>query len=206
MSFDIAVSKRLGERDINVDFRSDAKLTAIIGPSGCGKTSLLNMVAGLLRPDEGYIAVSGDSLFDKAKHIDLLIEERRVGYVFQDGRLFPHMRVRDNLLYSSRVRGKEGQAAKLDEMASFLGIEGLLNRWPGSLSGGEAQRVALGRTLLSDPDFLLMDEPLGALDMARREEIMEMIERIRDKMALPILYVSHDPKEVERLSDNIIIM
>jgi len=206
MSFDLIVRKRLGERDIHVDFQSGAKLTAIIGPSGCGKTSLLNMVAGLLRPDEGHIVVGGESLFDSAQRIDLSIEARRVGYVFQDGRLFPHMRVRDNLLYSSRVRGKEDQPGKLEEMALFLGIERLLDRWPNSLSGGEAQRVALGRTLLSDPDFLLMDEPLGALDMARREEIIEMIERIRDKMTLPILYVSHDPIEVERLSDNIIMM
>jgi len=206
MSFEISVRKRLGERDIHVNFRSDAKLTAIIGPSGCGKTSLLNMVAGLLRPDEGHIVAAGKTLFDSAAQADVPVEERRVGYVFQDGRLFPHMRVRDNLLYSGRVRRTEDHSAKLQEMASFLGIETLLNRWPNSLSGGEAQRVTLGRTLLSDPDLLLMDEPLGALDMARREEIMKMIEHVRDDMALPILYVSHDPREVERLSDTVIAM
>lgn len=205
MSFDVAVRRRLGAREIQWNFRSSAGLTAIVGPSGAGKTSLLNMVAGLLEPDEGHIVVAGERLYDSERGVNRPVEQRRAGYVFQDARLFPHMRVAANLAYGLRVRGMGGRLGMgLEEMADFLGIAALLERWPNSLSGGEAQRVALGRALLSDPLFLLMDEPLGALDRARRDGIMELIERIRDEMALPILYVSHDPAEVERLSGNII--
>lgn len=205
MYFDISVRKKLGALDLDIRFRSHAGVTALAGPSGCGKTSLLNMVAGLLHPDDGHIVVDGETLFDSARHIAVPVERRRAGYVFQDSRLFPHMRVRDNLLYGVQPRTDNGhQHAALSDMASFLGIDHLLDRWPATLSGGEAQRVAFGRALLSQPRFLLMDEPLGALDTMRREEIMAMIERIRDEMGLPILYVSHDPFEIKRLAGNII--
>lgn len=206
MSFEVRVSRRLGDTVVAAGFAADAGLTALFGPSGAGKSSLLNMVAGLLRPDSGHIAVDGETLFDSEAGIDLPPERRRVGYVFQDGRLFPHMRVRANLLYGHRLARPEHRWIDLDETTAFLGIAHLLDRWPRTLSGGEAQRVAIGRALLSGARFLLMDEPLASLDMNRREEIMVVIERVRDELKLPILYVSHDRAEVDRLATNVIAL
>lgn len=197
MSFEIDVARRLGDRDIAVRFTAPAGLTALFGPSGAGKTSVLNMIAGVLRPDAGRIVVGGTVLFDRAAGIDVPPEARGTGYIFQDGRLFPHRRVRANLLYGAR-RG-DG-TARLDDVVDLLGIGDLLDRWPATLSGGEAQRVAIGRALLSGPRFLLMDEPLAGLDRARRERLLPVIERIRDALQLPILYVSHDAGEVARLA------
>lgn len=199
MSFDVHVGRHLGDTRIEVSFTAPAGLTALFGPSGAGKTSVLNMVAGLLRPDTGRIVVGGEVLFDSAAGIDMPAQDRRAGYVFQDGRLFPHLRVRDNLAYGA-PRADGAGLMTLDEAADFLGIAHLLGRWPRTLSGGEAQRVAIGRALLSGPRFLLMDEPLAALDRARREEVLRVIERLRDEVGLPILYVSHDRAEVERLA------
>ena len=206
MSFEIAVERQLGDVRIAADFAGNGGLTALFGPSGSGKSSILNMVAGLLKPDRGRIVVGGETLFDSVAGIDLPPEKRRAGYVFQDGRLFPHKRVRDNLLYGWRLADPARRWMTLDEAVDFLGIGPLLARWPRTLSGGEAQRVAIGRALLSGPRFLLMDEPLSSLDAARRQEIMRVIERIRDELALPILYVSHDHGEVERLASTIIDM
>ncbi len=203
MSFELRVERQLGEATVAADFVADGGLTALFGPSGAGKSSLLNMVAGLLRPDRGRIVVAGEVLFDSERGIDLPVQERRAGYVFQDGRLFPHLRVRDNLTFGAG-RALSGGLMSLDEAAAFLGITHLLNRWPRTLSGGEAQRVAIGRALLSGPRFLLMDEPLAALDRARREEVLHVIERLRDEVCLPILYVSHDRAEVERLAKLIV--
>jgi molybdate transport system ATP-binding protein len=203
MSFELRVERQLGDATINASFTSNSGLTALFGPSGAGKTSLLNMVAGLLRPDRGRIAVGGEVLFDSDIGIDLPVQERRAGYVFQDGRLFPHLRVRQNLEYGAQ-RAEARSLMTLDEAATFLGIAHLLDRWPRTLSGGEAQRVAIGRALLSGPRFLLMDEPLASLDRARREEVMTVIERLRDEVRLPILYVSHDRAEVERLAGLIV--
>lgn len=195
MSFEVDVEKRLGEAAIRVRFASDARLTAVVGPSGVGKTSLLNMIAGLLRPDRGRIAIGGATLFGAG--VDLPPEARRAGYVFQDLRLFPHMSVRANLLYGRR----DGEALMdLAEAARLLDIAGLLDRRPRTLSGGEAKRVAIGRALLSSPRALLLDEPLASLDRARAEGVMAAIERVRDEVRLPILYVSHDPAEVARLA------
>jgi molybdate transport system ATP-binding protein len=204
MSFEIDVSRRLGEAGIACSFASEAGLTALFGPSGAGKTSVLNMVAGLLRPDSGRIAVSGEALFDSAAAIDVAPERRRAGYIFQQARLFPHLRVRANLLYGHRAGLAEDLRIDLARTVEFLGIGHLLDRWPRTLSGGEAQRVAIGRALLSNPRFLLMDEPLASLDRPRREEIMKVIERLRDDLQLPILYVSHDRNEVERLAGRIV--
>jgi molybdate transport system ATP-binding protein len=204
MSFDIRISLRLGATDIRAEFASGAGLTALFGPSGAGKSSVLNMVAGLLTPDDGRIVVGGDIFFDRAAGINMPVQERRIGYVFQDGRLFPHMRVRDNLTYGQKDSATVQPLIALDEAVSFLGIAHLLGRWPRSLSGGEAQRVAIGRALLSAPRVLLMDEPLASLDAPRREEILVVIERLRDELKLPILYVSHDRAEVERLAATII--
>jgi len=202
MSFEVAVERRLGDRTIAAEFTAEGGLTALLGRSGAGKTSVLGMVAGLLRPDAGRIAAAGEVLFDAAAGIDVPARHRRAGYVFQDDRLFPHLRVRENLLYGSR--GDGSGLMDLAEATRFLGIADLLERWPRTLSGGEAQRVAIGRALLSAPRFLLMDEPLSSLDRARREEVMAVIERLRDEIALPILYVSHDREEVERLATRIV--
>ena len=206
MSFEIVVERRLGDAHITLSLISAVGLTALFGPSGAGKSSVLNMVAGLLRPDRGRIVVAGETLFDSAHRIDLPPDRRRAGYVFQEGRLFPHRRVRDNLLYGWRLAAPNHRWMTLDEAVAFLGIGHLLERWPRTLSGGEAQRVAIGRALLSGPRFLLMDEPLASLDMARREDIMQVIERVRDELALPILYVSHDRAEVERLASTIVTL
>lgn len=200
MSFEIDIRHRIGERQIALQARTGAGLVALFGPSGAGKTSILNMVAGLITPDEGRIAVAGDVMFDSSGGINLPPARRQAGYVFQDGRLFPHMRVRANLLY-----GRHGAAPmSFDAILDFLGIGHLLDRWPMTLSGGEAQRVAIGRALLSGPRFLLMDEPLSSLDLSRREEILTVIERMKRDLAMPMLYVSHDRAEVERLADHII--
>ena len=198
MSFEINVAKRLGEASVALDLTAGEGLTVLFGPSGIGKTSVLNMVAGLLRPDAGRIAVAGRILFDSAAGIDVAPQHRRAGYVFQDPRLFPHRRVRANLLYGAA--DDSGLAATV----AMLGIGHLLDRWPRTLSGGEARRVAIGRALLSDPAFLLLDEPLSSLDRARRGEIMDALLRVRDGAGLPILMVTHDPEEAERLGTRIV--
>ncbi len=199
MSFEVEVEKRLGDVEIAVAFASGPGLTALFGPSGSGKTSILNMIAGLLTPDRGRIVVGGELLFGNG--INLPPERRHAGYVFQDARLFPHLKVRANLLYGARQG--EGRIG-LDEVVDLFGLDHLLGRWPRTLSGGEAQRVAIGRALLSNPRFLLLDEPLASLDQARADEIMGMIERVRDELKLPILYVSHQRAEVERLAASVV--
>lgn len=200
MSFDVDVSKTLGRHVIEAHFAASGGLTLLSGPSGAGKTSILNMMAGLLRPDGGHISICGETLFDAAKAIDRPPHRRRLGYVFQDSRLFPHLRIRANLLYGHRLARPEDRWISLEEVVAFLGIDHLLNRWPHGLSGGEAQRVAIGRALLSGARALLMDEPLASIDPARRNEIIDVILRIRDDLALPIVYVTHNPAEADRLA------
>ncbi len=206
MSFDISLRRRLGARVIALDFTSDAMLTALVGPSGAGKTTVLNCIAGLLRPDAGRVAVAGTVLFDAAARINLAPEKRRCGYVFQDARLFPHLNVAANLAFGERLAAKEHRWADRAEIVELLGIGHLLDRWPATLSGGEGQRVAIGRALLSAPRFLLLDEPLTSLDPARAERMMGLIERIRDDLAVPMLLVSHDRAQVERLAGAIVAM
>jgi len=200
MFFDVDVSRQVGDSLIQTRFVAAEGLTLLWGPSGAGKTSVLNMVAGLLRPDRGHVRVGGETLFDGAGGIDLPPHRRRLGYVFQDGRLFPHLRVRANLLYGYRLARPEDRWTSLEEVVAFLGIEQLLDRWPRSLSGGEAQRVAIGRALLSGARALLLDEPLASIDLGRRSDIIDVILRIRDDLRLPMLYVTHDPAEAERLA------
>jgi molybdate transport system ATP-binding protein len=206
MSFDIALEHRIGEREIALAFASDARLTALVGPSGAGKTTVLNCIAGLIRPDAGRIAVGGKALFDGARRIDLPPERRRAGYVFQEGRLFPHLRVAANLAYGERLAPEEDRWIGRDEVTALLGIGHLLHRMPATLSGGEGKRVAIGRALLAAPRFLLLDEPFGSLDAARAEEILRLVERIRDALAIPILLVSHDRTEVERLAGEVVTL
>jgi len=206
MSFEIDIAIRRGERTVRVAFQSSIGLTALFGPSGAGKTSVLDAVAGLVRPDSGRISVADRVLFDAVSGLDLAPEKRACGYVFQDNRLFAHRSVTENLLYGWDLAPADRRWMEPGEAVEFLGIGHLLNRAPRHLSGGEAQRVAIGRALLSGPRFLLMDEPLASLDSARREEIMRVIERVRDELRLPILYVSHDRTEVERLADRVVEM
>ena len=199
MSFDIDIRKRLGEAEVALTLDAGEGATVLFGPSGVGKTSVLKMVAGLLRPDAGRIAVDGETLFSDS--VDVPPERRRAGYVFQEARLFPHLRVRANLLY-----GAGRDTAGFAERIGFLGIGHLLDRWPRTLSGGEAQRVAIGRAVLSNPRFLLLDEPLASLDRARREDILRAIEHLRDVMRLPILMVTHDPDEAARIGTRVVRM
>lgn len=193
MSFEVDIALRRGDAEIVAQFAGGAGIMALFGPSGAGKTSVLDAIAGLLRPERGRIAIAGRTLFDN--RTDLPPEERRAGYVFQDARLFPHLRVRDNLLFGG---------GQVDGRLDFLGIGHLLDRWPRSLSGGEARRVAIGRALLSDPAFLLLDEPLSSLDRARREEVMAALVHLRDHAGLPILLVTHDRGEAEWLGAQIV--
>jgi molybdate transport system ATP-binding protein len=206
MSFDIALEHRIGEREIALAFASDARLTALVGPSGAGKTTVLNCIAGLIRPDAGRIAVEGKALFDSTSRIDLPPERRRAGYVFQDGRLFPHLRVAANLAYGEHLAPAKDRWIGRDEVTALLGIGHLLHRMPATLSGGEAKRVAIGRALLAGPRFLLLDEPFGSLDAPRAEEILQLVERIRDQLEIPILLVSHDRAEVERLAGEVVTL
>jgi len=202
MSFDVDVTRRVGETRVSVRF-SGSGLIVLFGPSGAGKTSVLNMVAGLLTPERGHVRIGAETLFDAAA-INVPPERRRLGYVFQDSRLFPHLRVRENLRYGHRLARREDRWMDYDDTVRLLDIAHLLDRWPKGLSGGEARRVAIGRALLSGPRALLLDEPLSFLDRARREEVLHVIERIRDTLKLPILYVTHDEREVERLATQII--
>jgi molybdate transport system ATP-binding protein len=203
MSFDIALTYRAGENTRECTIASDAKLVAITGPSGIGKTTLLNCIAGLLEPLEGHVRIDGEILFDSASAIDLPPERRRAGYVFQDLRLFPHRTVAANLAYGERP---ESALMSRAEALEFLGIAHLARRYPATLSGGEAKRVAIGRALLSAPRFLLLDEPLTSLDAARAEEILRLLERIRDELRLPTLLVSHAAAEVERLAGEVVAL
>ncbi|RVQ65812.1 ATP-binding cassette domain-containing protein [Croceicoccus ponticola] len=202
MSFDIAIEVPRGDRTVSVRIAPVTGITALFGPSGVGKTTVLDAVVGLVRPASGHVRIAGATLFDA--NTNLPPERRGCGYVFQDGRLFPHKSVRDNLLYGWKLAPPSRRFMDLAEATRFLGIADLLDRAPRTLSGGEAQRVAIGRALLSGPRALLMDEPLSSLDADRRDGIMRVIERIRDDLSLPILYVSHDRAEVDRLAAQVV--
>ncbi|WP_347303070.1 ATP-binding cassette domain-containing protein [Croceibacterium sp. TMG7-5b_MA50] len=200
MRFDISLQHPFGALASGVRLHSDARLTAITGPSGCGKTTMLNCIAGLVRPAAGRIVVDGTVLFDAAAGIDLPPHRRRAGYVFQDARLFPHLTVAGNLAYGARLAAPGNRWIGQEEVIDLLGIGLLLHRRPSGLSGGEVRRVAIGRALLSAPRFLLLDEPTASLDSARTGVLLALIERIRDSLPVPILLVSHAAAEVERLA------
>ena len=203
----VDVARRLGRFAIEARFETDSRgVTALFGRSGAGKTSVVNMLAGLLRPDRGRIELDGGILFDSAKGVDLPPERRRLGYVFQESRLFPHYSVRRNLEYGMRRLPHSERRVGFDDLIGVLGIEPLLDRHPRQLSGGERQRVALGRALLASPRLLLMDEPLASLDQARKQEILPFIERLRDRFAIPIVYVTHAMDEIVRLADTLILI
>nr|WP_295382520.1 ATP-binding cassette domain-containing protein [Pseudoxanthomonas sp.] len=191
---------RRGAFHRRVRIHSDARVLALTGPSGIGKTTVLNAIAGLVAPVAGHIEVDGRVLFDSTDRIDVPTHRRRIGYVFQDARLFPHLDVRGNLRYGRHGRDTPVRFG-FDTVVDLLGIGPLLGRRTRNLSGGEAQRVAIGRALLSQPAILLFDEPLSALDQARREELIPYLQRVRDEIRLPIIYVSHHAEEVRRLAD-----
>ncbi len=200
----VDVTKELGATTIEAAFDSAGGVTALFGPSGAGKTSLINMIAGLLKPDRGRIEIDGDMLDDTPRRIHVPAHRRRIGYVFQDGRLFPHLSVAQNLDYGRRMNGLPLDAAEQARIARLLDLEGLMQRRPGKLSGGEKQRVALGRALLARPRLLLLDEPLGSLDDERKAEILPYLLRLRDQAVVPMVYVSHDAGEVRRLATQVI--
>ncbi len=198
---EIRVRRRLGAVNIEADIVANGRSLALVGPSGGGKTTLLNMVAGLETPDDGRIAIGDAVFFDSAAGVNLSPRERRVGYVFQEPRLFPHYSVAGNLRYGARSAGEA--LVGFDEVVGWLGIGELLQRRPAKLSGGEKQRVAIGRALLSRPRALLLDEPLSALDEARRDELVKLIQDLRDRLSIPMILVSHRLDEVERIADEV---
>lgn len=195
---EIAASLTFAGGKVEADIATSGRALALVGPSGGGKTTLLNMVAGLVTPDTGRIAIGGAVLFDSATNVNVAPQARRIGYVFQEPRLFPHYSVRGNLLYGARAAGDS--LVDFDELVDWLGIRPLLDRKPAKLSGGEQQRVAIGRALLSRPRALLLDEPLSSLDEARREDLLKLIAGLRDRLAIPLILVSHRREEVERLA------
>lgn len=205
ISVDLAGS--LGQFSMQSTFTAPpAGITALFGPSGCGKTTVLRCIAGLQRLP-GRIEVNGVCWQDSGTGIFVPPHQRHVGFVFQEASLFPHLSVRDNLLYGARrVRGDDANPTSFDDVVALLGISRLLDRSPHALSGGERQRVAVGRALLASPRVLLMDEPLSALDQSTRDEILPYFERLHEQLALPVLYVSHDLAEVERLADTLVLM
>jgi molybdate transport system ATP-binding protein len=204
MSIAVSITHRQGDFSLDVAFEADARVVALFGPSGSGKTTVLNIIAGLVRPKQARVVVQDRVLSDTQRGIFVPPHKRRVGYVFQDGRLFPHLTVRRNLAYGRWFTPPAAHWAKPDEVVALLGIGHLLDRSPRTLSGGEKQRVAIGRALLASPRLLLMDEPLASLDETRKRETLPYIERIRDELSIPIVYVSHSLAEVERLTDTIV--
>ena len=203
---EVDVEHRLGAFELDVHFRSGRGLTALFGRSGAGKTLIVNAIAGLIRPKRGRIAVDGVVLLDTEHGICAPTHRRRVGYVFQEGRLFPHLTVRQNLLFGRWFALSSRASTHLDDVVELLGIEPLLDRRPGRLSGGEKQRVAIGRALLAQPRLLLMDEPLASLDARRKDEILPYLERLRDQASVPIVYVSHSIAEVTRLATTVVLI
>ncbi|RTL53686.1 MAG: molybdenum ABC transporter ATP-binding protein [Bradyrhizobiaceae bacterium] len=202
----VDVAKQLGEFSLIVAFESTSRVTGLFGASGSGKSSLVNMIAGLSAPDRGRIAIDSEVLDDAQARVHIAPHKRRIGYVFQDARLFPHRNVAQNLDYGRRMNGLARDDAHQTRIVDLLGIGALLTRRPAQLSGGERQRVALGRALLSKPRLLLLDEPLGALDQDRRAEILPYLERLRDAENVPMVYVSHDPDEIRRLAVQVVIL
>jgi molybdate transport system ATP-binding protein len=198
------VEKRLGTFQLAAKFETEARVTALYGPSGAGKTTIVNMIAGLVAPDRGRIMYRGKVLFDAAGKVSLPPHRRQFGYVFQDGRLFPHMSVRGNLEYGRRMYRLKRDAAELERVIALLDIGHLTDRRPGKLSGGERQRVAIGRALLMRPQLLLLDEPLASLDAARKAEIMPYLERLRDEAQVPMIYVTHQPEDARRLASTVV--
>ncbi len=206
MTLSVSIQHRYGDFALDVAFDAPPGVTVLFGRSGSGKTTVVNAVAGLLRPVSGTVSVDGRVLLDTNTAQSLPAHKRQIGYVFQDARLFPHMTVRKNLLYATRFRASETKPRAYDDIVDMLGLSALVDRHPASLSGGETQRVAIGRALLAQPRLLLMDEPLAALDSARKAEILPYLETLWAQTRVPILYVSHAMAEVARLAKTVVVL
>ncbi|NVO15674.1 MAG: molybdenum ABC transporter ATP-binding protein [Rhodoplanes sp.] len=202
----VDAQKKLGSFDLAITFESDGGIVALFGPSGSGKSVTIALIAGLTRPDSGRIALDGRPLVDTAAGVFVPAHARRIGLVFQDAQLFPHLSVRHNLMFGRWFTPRAERRIAFDPVVETLGIGHLLDRRPGRLSGGEKQRVAIGRALVSSPRLLLMDEPLAALDAERKQEILPLIERLRDEFRIPIVYVSHAVEEVARLAARVVVL
>ncbi|RUR46290.1 molybdenum ABC transporter ATP-binding protein [Vreelandella populi] len=199
----LQVDQQLGDFHLAAELDLPAAgVSGLFGPSGSGKTSLLRLIAGLEKPKQGIMTLGGQTLLDTQKGIFVPPHRRRIGVVFQEARLFPHYRVRGNLTYGMRSLAPQ----RFDEIVELLGIEALLERMPGMLSGGEARRVAIGRALLSEPQLLLMDEPLTGLDGARKDELLRYITRLTQQVDIPVIYVSHDAKEITDIADHLVVL
>jgi molybdate transport system ATP-binding protein len=201
---EIDVQHSLPDLDIAVRFCSSARALALFGDSGAGKTSVLNAIAGLLKPHAGRVVLDEYVLYDSAQGIDLAAESRQIGYVFQDGRLFPHLNVRSNLIYGARARGIA--APEFERLIELLDLGAMLNRRPDSLSGGERQRVAIGRALLSSPRILLLDEPLTGLHRQARVQVFEYLRLLKQELRVATLFVSHQADEVLALADEVVLL
>jgi molybdate transport system ATP-binding protein len=200
----LEVEKQLGDFSISARFKTASGVTAVFGPSGAGKSTLVNMIAGLVTPDRGQIILDEAVLFDSTRRVDLPAYRRRIGYVFQEGRLFPHLSVGRNLDYGRRMSGLAPDSAEMERVVRLLDIGHLIDRRPGKLSGGERQRIAIGRALLTRPRLLLLDEPLASLDAARKREILPYLERLRDEVGVPMVYVSHHAAEIRRIATDVV--
>lgn len=203
---DLRMTHRLGRFDVDVAFTAPQGVTVLFGKSGSGKTTVVNTVAGLLKPQSGVLRLDGETLMDSASGLFLPPHRRRLGYIFQDARLFPHLSVRQNLMFGRWFAPRHARGTPVDPIIAMLDLAPLLDRRPGALSGGERQRVAIGRALLSGPRMVLADEPLSALDEARRAEILPYFERLRDEVSVPILYVTHSVAEVARLATTVVAL
>jgi len=190
--------------ELDASLQLDHRVTAIFGPSGSGKSTLLGVIAGIIKPDSGRVFVNGECLFDSQKHINKPIHERRIGLVFQDSRLFPHLNVQQNLTYALNFIPKEQQQFNFEHIVQLLEIAPLLQQRPHQLSGGEKQRVALGRALLSSPRLLMLDEPLASLDDRLKNQILPFLKLIADEINIPMIYISHSKKEIMQITDNLI--
>ena len=206
MVLEVDLRHKQGNFQLNVSFRAPAGVTVLFGRSGSGKSTVIKSVAGLLSPDNGRIVCEGRAIFDRELRLDVPPHKRRIGYVFQEGLLFPHLSVLKNLKFGQRFAPRGARFEAFDRVVSLLGLGALLDRQPAQLSGGEKQRVSIGRALLSGPEMLLADEPLSALDDARKAEILPYFERLRDELKIPILYVSHAPEEVARLATTVVVL
>ncbi len=200
---DIHIRFARGDFVVNVQQKIESSVTGLFGPSGSGKSTLLGLLGGFIKPDSGHIILDGSCLFDSAKRVNLAPHMRRIGTRFQDGGLFPHLSIKTNLTYGLNLIAEENRVIQFDAIVEMLELSDFLARRPHELSGGEIQRVALGRALLTSPKLLLLDEPLSSLDMRLRQQILPFLKLIKDEIKIPMIYVSHDMSEIEYLADKI---
>ncbi len=191
---------------LDVSLQIDTRVTAIYGPSGSGKSTILSLIAGITQPDSGYIAIDGECVFDSESKLNKPIHQRRIGLVFQDGRLFPHMNVEQNLTYAFKLNAHQQQLIQPAEIMQLLALDTLKKQHPHQLSGGEKQRVALGRALLSSPKLLMLDEPLASLDDKLKQQILPYLKLVAENIQVPMLYVSHSKDEISQLTSEIIYL